>query len=168
MLIGASCVSNLLKRPAPRTTVGMGPEIKTDFPQTLKKDKRPLKSFLVSSDCSQAKSLVLTWTITRLIEEGSESSSPGSLYRISGTVAPGKQRVTALKKQIFLMMESLVISVVRERKGRGRGGDGCGLHSRHSVVTSVVTRNKQTNISTRIVKSQGTLWGRRKVCVCSY
>ena len=53
-------LSNLLKHPAPWTTVVIGPEIKTDFPQALKKDKRPLKSFLVSSDCSQAKSLVLT------------------------------------------------------------------------------------------------------------
>ena len=102
-------LSNLLKCPAPQTSVGMGPEIKTDFPQELKKDKRSLKSLLGSSDCWRAKSLIPTWTITRLIEEGSESNSPGNLSRISGMVAPGKQRVTALKKQTFPMMESPVI-----------------------------------------------------------
>lgn len=36
-----------------------------------------------------------------------------------GTVAPGKQCVPVLKKQIYLNVESLTINVVGRNKGRG-------------------------------------------------
>lgn len=41
----------LLKPSAPRAMVGIGPEIKTVFPQLAKKFKRSLKSRFVCSDC---------------------------------------------------------------------------------------------------------------------
>ena len=63
--------------------------------------------------------------MTRLVEDGSERSSPGSLSRMSGTVAPGKQCVVALKNLMSLIMESPTINVVGEK--RGRGGDSRGL-----------------------------------------
>ena len=47
----------LLKPSAPRAKVGIGPEIKTDFPQLLKKFKRSKKCVFVSSDCLQEVSL---------------------------------------------------------------------------------------------------------------
>ena len=40
-----------------------------------------------------------------------------------GTVAPGKQRVIALKKQMFLVMESPIIRVVGGKSGRGETGE---------------------------------------------
>lgn len=52
-------------------------------------------------------------------------SRPGSFAKMSGTVAPGKQRLTALKKLMFLVMESLIIRIVRGN--RGRGDVVCGL-----------------------------------------
>lgn len=109
----------LLNRSAPRDTVAIGPEIKTLNAQVFRKLKRSLKSFLVSSDCRRAVSFDPTWTITRLIEDGSERSRPGSLSRMTGTVAPGKQCVVELKKRMFLVMESPTIRVVRRKRGRG-------------------------------------------------
>lgn len=44
---------------------------------------------------------------------------------MTGTMAPGKQCVTALKKQICRVMASPTINVVGEKRGRG-GGGGCG------------------------------------------
>ena len=41
--------SSLEKRTSPRPSVGMGPEIKMDFPQVCRKSKRELKAHLVSS-----------------------------------------------------------------------------------------------------------------------
>ena len=49
----------------------------------------------------------------------------GSLLRITGAVAPGKQCVAALKKQIFLVIESQRMSEIGVKKGRG--DDGCEL-----------------------------------------
>lgn len=43
---------------------------------------------------------------------------------MTGTVAPGKQCVIALKKRIFLVIESPIISVVGGKRGRGECGDG--------------------------------------------
>lgn len=40
-----------------------------------------------------------------------------------GTVAPGKQCVIALKKRIFLVIESPIISVVGGKRGRSKCGD---------------------------------------------
>ena len=54
----------------------------------------------------------------RVMDEGSDYSSPGSFARITGTVASGKQQVVVLKKQIFLVMESPIIRVVGEKRGR--------------------------------------------------
>ena len=47
---------------------------------------------------------------------------PGSSPRMSLTVAPGKQRVVALKKRTFLKMLSPTSSVVGLKRGRGEGG----------------------------------------------
>ncbi|XP_058469240.1 zinc finger protein 177-like [Solea solea] len=53
------------------------------------------------------------------------SSAAGSLLRISGTVAPGKPCVAALKNRVFRIMESPIMSVVGENSGGG--GDCCCL-----------------------------------------
>ena len=113
----------LLKRPAPRASVGIGPEIKTDFSQLRRRLKSFSKSFFVSSDCWRAVSFDPTWTISLLTDDGSECSSPGSLSRITGTVAPGRQRVAALKNRMFLIMESPIMNVVGANRGRGGAGD---------------------------------------------
>lgn len=82
------------------------------FPWVLKKLKRLLTSFLVSSHCWRAAQFLATWTITQLVEEWSERSTTGSLSSISGTMAPGRQWVAALKNQKFLIMECPTINVV--------------------------------------------------------
>ena len=84
-----------------------------------RKLKRSLKSFLVNSNCWRAVSFDPTWTITRLVEDGSECSRPGSLSRMTRIVAPGRQCVVELKKRMFLVMESLTISIVGRKRGRG-------------------------------------------------
>ena len=113
----------LLKPSAPRATVGIGPEIKTDFPLLVRKFKRSLKSFLVSSDCLRAVSLEPTWTRTLFMEDGRECNSAGSFFRRTGTVDPGKQCVATLIKRTFRIIESPTINVVGEKSGRGE--DGC-------------------------------------------
>ncbi|KAF3834539.1 hypothetical protein F7725_027097 [Dissostichus mawsoni] len=75
-----------------------------------------------NSDCWRAVSFDPTWTISRLTEDGSECSSPGSFSRMTGTVAPGRQRVAALKNRMFLVMESPIINVVGAKRGRGGAG----------------------------------------------
>lgn len=55
--------------------------------------------------------------------DGSDWSSPGSLSRITRSVAPGKQWVATLKKRVFLIMESSTIRVV----GSGWGDVGWGF-----------------------------------------
>ncbi|KAF3837639.1 hypothetical protein F7725_009407 [Dissostichus mawsoni] len=77
-----------------------------------------------NSDCWRAVSFDPTWTISRLTEDGSECSSPGSFSRMTGTVAPGRQRVAALKNRMFLVMESPIINVVGAKRGRGGAGPG--------------------------------------------
>lgn len=90
----------------------MGPEIKMDFPQSFKTVKRRLKSFLVRSDSRRDVSFVPTCTTIVVMEVGREGSNSKSLSKMTGTVAPGKQRVMALKKRMFLVMESPMINVV--------------------------------------------------------
>ena len=106
-----------VKRLAPRPNVGMGPETKTDFPQSFKTLKRSLKSSLVHSDSRRNVSFTTTWSTTLLMEEGSEGSRSRSLSTMTGTVAPEKLCVMTLKKRISLVMESPMINVV----GGGRG-----------------------------------------------
>ena len=53
------------------------------------------------------------------MEDGRELISSGSLSRMDVTLAPGKQRVVALKKRIFLVMLSPTIKVVGETRGCG-------------------------------------------------
>ena len=72
-------------------------------------------------------SFIPAWTITLWIEAGSDCSREGSLSRMSGTVAPGKQCVAALKKRVFLIMESPTISVVGGNRGRGGVGSDSDL-----------------------------------------
>lgn len=115
----------LLKLPAPRESVGMGPDIKTSLPDLLKRLKRSLKSALVSSDVLLDVSFEPMCTIRRVMEGGSERSSSGSFSSNTTTVAPGKHRVSALKNRVCLMMESPTIKVVGAK--RGRGEDGCVL-----------------------------------------
>ena len=113
---------SLLKRPG--LWMGSGPLIKMDLPVAANRLKRSSKSNFVSSDCRRDVSLEPAWITIRVMEDGSESNNSGSLLIIAGTVAPGKQRVDALKKRISLVMESPTISVVGEK--RGRGGGSCG------------------------------------------
>lgn len=58
------------------------------------------------------------------MEDKSERSSPGSLSKMTGSVAPGKQRVVILKKRMCLIMESPTIKVVGVKRGRVDGGCG--------------------------------------------
>ena len=74
--------SSLEKRASPRPSVGMGPEIKMDFPQVRRKSKRELKALLVSSVAPQARSLDPTCTTMRVMDEESDCSSPGSFPKI--------------------------------------------------------------------------------------
>ena len=104
---------------SPRPNVGMGPEIKTDFPQVRRKSRREIKARFVSSEAPRAMSLVPTCTTSRVMEDGRDCSSPGSFSRISRTVAPGRQQVVALKKRIFRVIESPMIRVVGGKSGRG-------------------------------------------------
>ena len=97
----------------------MGPEIKTDFAQVHRISKRELKALLVSSVAARARSLDPTCTTIRVMDEGSDCSSLGCFPKITGTVAPGRQQVVALKKRIFLVIESPIIRVVGEKSGRG-------------------------------------------------
>ena len=110
---------SLLNRSGRWDMIGRGPLIKTDFPQRFKKEKRSLKSRFVSSVCRRAISLWPVWSITRCMEDGRELISSGSLSRMDVTLAPGKQRVVALKKRIFLVMLSPTIKVVGETRGCG-------------------------------------------------
>ena len=109
----------LLKRSAPRPSVGMGPEIKTVFPVSFKRLKSRLKSLLVTSDFLREVSFEPTCTTIFETEEGREGSRWRSLSRMTGTVAPGKQCVMALKNLMYLVIESPMISVVAGRRGRG-------------------------------------------------
>ena len=60
-----------LKRQFPRPNVGMGPEIKNILPLCLHKLKRQLNSSLIVSDPLVKMSLVPTWIIILIIEDGS-------------------------------------------------------------------------------------------------
>ena len=86
--------------------------MKADFPVLFSRSNSLMKSAFVSSDCWRLVSFDPTLTIILLIIVGNEAMSPGSVPMMSGVGAPGKQCVTALKKQIFFMMESLIIRVV--------------------------------------------------------
>lgn len=61
------------------------------------------------------------------MEVGRVFNREGSRVKMSRTFAPGKHRVTALKKRMFLIMESPTIKVVGGKSGRGvrpaRGGE---------------------------------------------
>ena len=123
-----------LKRSDPCPEEGIGPLIKTDFPVSFKTFKRILKSLLVRSDSRRQVSFVPTCSTIREMEAGSEGSKFRNLSRITGTVAPGKQRVIALKKWMSLVIESPMINVVGGM--RGRGSEVCklpGLGSGRSV-----------------------------------
>ena len=86
----------LEKCPAPWLRVGRGPLSQTSFPQLFRKMERALK-FSLSSDC-QSHAIGSDRTRTQLIDCEREHSRSGSLSRITGTVAPGKQCAAALKK----------------------------------------------------------------------
>ena len=58
----------------------------------------------------------------RLIEVGSDGIRSTALARMSATLAPGKQCVTALKNRISRVVESPIIIVVGGKSGRGVGG----------------------------------------------
>lgn len=73
----------LQKYPAPQASVGIG-------------KKSWSKSYLVNSDADEQVSSVPTQTITQLVEEVSECSSPESLSRMSGTMTLGQQWVRAV------------------------------------------------------------------------
>ena len=61
----------------------------------------------------------------RTTDGGRDRMIPGSSPRMSLTVAPGKQRVVALKKRTFLKMLSPTSSVVGLKRGREKeDGDG--------------------------------------------
>lgn len=93
--------------------------MKMGFPQFFKKVNNSLFKI---SEYDLAESLDPTCTIMRVMEDGSDCSSPGSLSRMTWTVAPGKQCVAALKYQILHVIEDP--SLVREK--RGRGDENCG------------------------------------------
>lgn len=93
----------------------------TELPVVHRMLNRSLNSAFVSSDCSRAVSLHSAWTIILVTVDGRERKSYGSLFKMMGTVEPGRQRVTVLEKQTCLMMKSPIIKVVGER--RGQGGD---------------------------------------------
>ena len=57
------------------------------------------------------------------MDDGIDGSKLWSFFKMSITVAPGKQCVVALKKRTFLTKESPIISDEGEK--RGRGGEGC-------------------------------------------
>lgn len=62
---------------------------------------------------------------------------------MTGTVAPGKECIVALKNLMFLIIESPTIGVVGENSGCGVRDIGCGLHrGKHSPVLSVA-RNEE-------------------------
>lgn len=71
---------------------------------------------LVRSDSRRVVSFVPTWTTTLSMELGSESKRDRNLSKKTGTVAQGRQYVIALKNQIFLVMESSVLSVLGEER----------------------------------------------------
>ncbi len=91
----------------------------TDLPVVRRKLKRSLKSAFVCSDCLRAVSLHPAWTIILVTVEGRERKSCGSSFKMTGTVEPGRQRVTVPEKRTCLMMESPTIKV-----DGGRGGQG--------------------------------------------
>ena len=98
---------SLLKRPALRPRVGMGPDIKTDFSQLFKNFKRSLKSPFVSSDCCRAVSFDPTCTITRFMEDGSDGISADSSPRMIETGAPGKQCAAFTKRRFLICWQQM-------------------------------------------------------------
>lgn len=63
-----------------------------------------------------------TWMMSRFMEVGSDGRIFWRFFRMTGTVAPGKQRVVALKKRTLLIIESPIISVLGGKSGQGDGG----------------------------------------------
>lgn len=114
----------------------MGPDIKTTFPHDFKTLKRTLKSFFVHSDCWRVVSFVPTWTTILFTETGSEGSKSRSLSVMTGTVAPGKQRVMVFAKRIPLVMESPMINVVGGKRGRGDVGRVSGQDRRRAGTST--------------------------------
>lgn len=82
-----------------------------------------LKSFFVISDCLRVASFVPTWTVTHVMEEGSDCSRPRSLSNKTGTVSPEKQCVTVLGNLIFLTIEYPTNNIVGGKTGQK--GDDC-------------------------------------------
>lgn len=97
--------------------------MKTDLPQSFIMAKRRWKSLLSTSGSHRTTSFVPTCRIRRLMEWGKVWSSPGSLFIRSVTVAPGKQCVDALKKRMYLVMESPTIAVDGGNSGGGERGE---------------------------------------------
>ena len=58
----------------------MGPEIKKTLSTILQEIKKMVKSNLANSDQWRTVSFVPTWTITLLMEEGSDGSKPWSFF----------------------------------------------------------------------------------------
>ena len=117
-------LKSLLKRQFPRPNVGMGPEIKNILPLCLHKLKRQLNSSLIVSDPLVKMSLVPTWIIILIIEDGSEGMSSWSFLRFVETVAPGKRFVIALENRTDLIIESPRIRVDGGNKGGMKGDFG--------------------------------------------
>jgi len=66
-----------------------------------------------------------TWTIMDVMEAGREGKRTQSLSVMTGTVAPRRVCVIALKKRISLVIESPMINMVGGK--RGHGDEDCGL-----------------------------------------
>ena len=128
--------SSLLKRHDPRPRDGSGPKIKTNFPVLFKMSMRRLNSRFVRSLSSQDMSLCPQWTTMRFMEIGSDGIRALTLARMSTTLAPGKQCVTALKNRIPLVMESPMITVVGGKSGRGTRERGWRASKRQEFETA--------------------------------
>lgn len=112
-------LSSLLKRAVPWPSVRMGPEIKMNFPQQFKRLKRMLKSFLSAQRNHKPHRSSRCAGRIQFMDDGRDCDSPGSFFVMTGTVAPGKQCVTALQKRMFWVIESPPIREVGEKMGRG-------------------------------------------------
>jgi len=104
-----------LKRPTPRSSVGIGPDRKilsTAVEHINQADEvsfQRLRLLAGGVGCANVHYYC--------VDAGREGNRPGSFSRMSGTMAPGKQCVTALAKRRFLTMESPIIRVVRGMSG---------------------------------------------------
>lgn len=113
----------------PRSTCkeGEGPREKNSQPSAAQKVKKFPKKFFGHLQLTAVR-VIKTYMRDEPGDKGrNEANSPGRFSRITGTVSPGKQWLTALEKLTFSMMESPTTAVVRAKKGwGGRGGHELG------------------------------------------